>query len=417
MKRVTLRQLTVLSIRKVYYSDAFLYARRLVPIKKFKKALELEGLNKGNKVTLDRCFRAILWAISHGEKLSLRHLSKIGHNPLAKTMTNMPEKVSHVAIVKLLQNISVDKLHEIVHQMIKGYKAGAYPRKKAYQHVYLMDTTVLSYGHKRKGKKRPGDNDIPFTKLCARQLPQTYIPDQFFLSHNQSDKEAFEGLIEWDQEGKTYVFDMGHFKLSFYGKITSSGNTYVTKLHPQMSVTWHKKHSLPKSEQQRVGQYVPKKVAEVTIGSRRKKQQQVKMVYVERVKPVPDEKEPKRFWIITNSFTWKAKQIVEYWNLRWQVETYYNWLKNTIGFQGTQWATSQGMTVFLLLVMLAMVCLLAWCSRHHGIDWWQADKFSLGEALRTLCALLDRFWVYRTFQRLHKTPPNTTIPQKKVMKM
>lgn len=409
MKRATLSQLRILGIRKVFYSDTFLYGRCLLPINSFKKALALEGLDAGNKVTLDRCVRAILWSIIHGNKPTIRGISKTGQDPLAKTMTNMPECVSHVAIVKLFQKIETRKLAEIVHQISKGYATGARSRKKRYENLYLMDTTVLSNGHARKGKKQNTEQGFPFTKLCTRQLPQTYLVNMFFTSHDHSEKEPFETLIDWDKPGKTYVFDLGHHKLSFYGKITETRNFYVSKLLNQFTKTWHYNRPLSKKKQKQVGHYIPKMVAEATLGGKRreKDQQRVKMVYVQRVKPVPHE-EPKHFWIITNNFTWSAKRIVEYWDLRWQVETYYNWLKNTVGFQGTQWATMQGLTVFLLLTMVAMTCLLAWCSRYHGVDWWKAGRFSFGAALLSLCALVNKYWVYRTIQRIKNTTLDTS---------
>lgn len=93
----------------------------------------------------------------------------------------------------------------------------------------------------------------------------------FFKSHDHLEKEPFEGLIDWDKKGRTYLFDLGYHKLLFYGKITPTENFFVSKLLEQFVKTWHYMGPLPKKKQKQLGHYKPKMVAEVTLGSEKKK--------------------------------------------------------------------------------------------------------------------------------------------------
>lgn len=403
MRKKTLTEiLSVMNIRKVFYSDTFLYARALIPTRQLKEALKVEGVDYGRKITLTNVFKGIMWMVTHRQDLTLRELTNIGTSPTVRTATGMPESLSHVSIVKLLQKTDFLSVYEVMQQLLKGYLAGARTRKKRYEKVFITDTTVLTNGHKVKGKRTKEEARIfPFTKLCVLLSPETYLVQDWMFSHSHADNEAFETIVKWDKSGYTYVLDRGDIDMGFYKAFTDSGNFFVTERYSNHKIQWIYNVPLPKKPT--VKQFTLLRVGEAIIGANPNTRQRVKMVQVEKRKQNEPGKPPEKVWIVTNRLSLTPKRIVELWSLRWQIETSFNWLKRTCKLRGTQWNTVQGLEVFTSLLLTVMTILLAWCARHYGLTWWKAGTFSFREALRFLCLLLDRFWEYRAFQSRGKS--------------
>ena len=406
--------LPVEAIRTFFFSSTFKHLRGVIPTKRIAQAMEIVGLNTGYKLLHSSILRGMITLIGKKQSLTSRNMAELGNKRSTKLLTGLPEQLSHVAITKLYNRTSVPALYEVFEQCKKGILRGAKPGTRAWERVRILDCTTFTSGHKKKGKPTRR-TDVPLTKLGLSIVPQTYIPSDWMISHSHSDKEAFETLIQWHLERYIYVFDRGDIEVDFYNRIIASNNDFVTQQYSGHKIQWE--YNVPVNGTPKVGHFKILRKGKGILGADPKTQVRVQLVKVENTQSETTDDTPTQFWFVSSLLDCTPKKIVKLWMLRWEVETAFNWIKKTLGIQGTNWDCVHNFEVFIGFVLLALLFVLGWAVRRFGASWWKPQRFSLTDVLRKFSTVLSKFWEYRANNRPRGKTCTCCKQCGKVMKM
>lgn len=226
------------------------------------------------------------------------------------------------------------------------------------------------------------------------------MPSDWMISHSHSDKEAFEAVIKWHLERYIYVFNRGDIEVDFYNRIITSNNDFVTQQYSGHTIQWE--YNVPVNGTPKVGHFKILRKRKGILGADPKTQVRVQLVKVENTQSETTDDTPSQFWLVSSLVDCQPKKIVTLWMLRWEVETTFNWIKKTLGIQGTNWNRVHNFEVFIGFVLLALLFVLGWVLRRFGASWWKPQRFSLTDVLRKFSTVLSKFWEYRANNRTKK---------------
>ena len=108
-----------------------------------------------------------------------------------------------------------------------------------------------------------------------------------------------------------------------------------------------------------------------------------------------DEEKKAMLSLTTNDLESPNYVIVKRHAKRWEVEVVFDWLKNTIGpndhHRLTQWKKLPGLRNLIRIRLTLIGLLCAYAKRRWGADWWEPQRFSLGDVIRAYGEQLNRW--------------------------
>ena len=196
------------------------------------------------------------------------------------------------------------------------------------------------------------------------------IPAFAVISKGKLHDVNFLDLIEWIA-GAYYVMDRGYLDFGRLHRIHQSNAFFITRAKSNTCFTVVKSRRVDKSTGLRCDQTILLKYAE----SRKDYPG-----YLRRIKYY-DKETGKRFVFLTNDFDLPAKVIAEIYKARWQIESFFRWIKQNLRIKQF-YGHSDNAVRTQLWIAVAVYCLLAIIRKELAGD------RELGEIQEILSAII-----------------------------
>lgn len=324
-------------------------------------------------------FKLFLFSFLTGGGISLRILEAIFKSERFQHMFNLPSKaVKHSAFGMRLKNIDCGYFEKIFEHLIHSPKLEAvlFDRKKIA--VSKIDTTIVTLSSKllKFGlDDNPGTKTLKFGVELRSGIPVNIIcyKGQEYLSEDN----ALPKLILEHKQKKSVniaIFDRGVQRKQNFVDFHKAGVYFISRLSTQ-KVKMVKK--LPLSEKQ---------TQTLTILS----DQIIRFQSSENLKPQDATTEfrlvagknkdtKQKIHFLTNVIFLSAVEIAELYKSRWEIETFFKFIKQQLNFSHLLSRSENGIKVMMYLTMIAAILLTLYKKLNNIMGWTVAKIKFLDE--------------------------------------
>lgn len=227
--------------------------------------------------------------------------------------------ISNAQLPKLLTARPPELWEPLIAHLLKQL-----PKAKTPASVQAIDTSFFIMGFKLFARHFTG-RCTPHTsgyKAAVVLDLGTGAPLRLICRAGQgNDAEYLEAVIppQADIAGTLFLFDRGFRRYSFYDSLIERGAGFVTRCQPHMHYTVLQARSLPPDVPQLVSDEL------VAVGSRGLRMRH----HLRRI--VLHSRRGGQVEFLTSDLHLSALEVTELYRRRWQIETFFRWLKSTIG--------------------------------------------------------------------------------------
>jgi len=314
-------------------------------------------------------FKLFLFAFLTGGGVSLRILATIFKSERFKNLFNIPAKaVKHSALGMRLANIDCGYFARIFEHLLASPKLEAvtFDRKKV--SVSKIDTTIVTLSSKLL---KFGLDDNPGVKTLKFGVElRAGIPVNLLLFQGQeylSEDNALPKLILAQKQKKAVniaIFDRGVQRKQNFADFQKAGIYFLSRLSAQ-KVRVIKK--LPLTERQ---------TSTLTILS----DQIIKFASSENLRPEDAQAEfrlvigknkdtKQKIHFLTNVHFLSAAEIAELYKSRWEIETFFKFIKQQLNFSHLLSRSINGVKAMMYLTMIAAILLTLYKKLNNIMGW------------------------------------------------
>lgn len=239
-------------------------------------------------------------------------------------------------------------------------------------------------------------------RLSLRSLLPSFV---IIDSARENDVERLRELCAGLQRGEIVLFDRGYHRLAYYYELTQRGVFFVTRARE--NVTGRVLRQLPRGPDPRI-------LADehVHLGGR-----WVQGDYpgvLRRVTAVVEvDGQPRTLVFLTNNFTWSAGSVADLYRCRWQIESFFKQIKQTLQLADFLGHSANAVTwqIWMALLVYVLLRFQAWC--NHWAHSFSRLYTRLRAALwlpRPIGELLDHYGTADGAYPLLEAPHQTWWP-------
>lgn len=314
-------------------------------------------------------FKLFLFAFLNGGGVSLRILEAISKSERFKNLFNIPtQPVKHSAIGMRLKNIDGRYFEKIFEHLIHSPKLESvlFDRKKI--SVSKIDTTIVTLSSKLL---KFGLDDNPGVKTLKFGVElRAGIPVNLMLFREQKDlseDNALPKLILEQKQKKALniaIFDRGVQRKQNFADFHKQGIYFISRLSTQQVKVIRR---LPLAEKQ---------TSTLTILS----DQIIRFASSENLRAKDAETEfrlvigknrdtKQKVHFLTNVDFLSATEIAELYKSRWEIETFFKFIKQQLNFSHLLSRSENGIKVVMYLTMIAAILLTLYKKLNNIMGW------------------------------------------------
>jgi IS4 transposase len=220
-------------------------------------------------------------------------------------------------------------------------------RRAAADAVRLIDSTSLKLSS-LSADWASFSADVCGAKAHIVYDPQADRPIYFAVTPaNVNDITAAKAMpIEL---GASYVFDLGYYDYAWWARIDDAGSRFVTRLKNNTPLTVVHENAVPKDGNiisDRIG-HLPQRLA-----ASRKNPLQVPVREIRVIIGTG-----KLLRIVTNDLDAPAQQIADLYKLRWQIELFFRWVKQTLRITRFIGVSENAVRIQIAIALIAFLLL------------------------------------------------------------
>lgn len=314
-------------------------------------------------------FKLFLFAFLNGKAISLRILEVISKSERFRNLFDSETKsVRHSAIGMRLQKISFRYFEKIFEHLIASpeLESVIFGRKKIT--VRKIDSTIVTLSSKllKVGlDDNPGFKTLKFGVTLRESVPVNIM--LFQGQENLSEDNALPKLILENKQQKALniaIFDRGIQRKQNFADFNKNKISFVSRLSTQ-KITVVERLLLSERE-----------TATLTIVS----DQIIRFANDEGMKPedagtefrlitgiTKDTKQEMKF--LTNVLFLSAVEIAELYKSRWEIETFFKFIKQEMNFSHLLSRNENGIKVVMYLTMIATILLTLYKKKNQIVGW------------------------------------------------
>jgi len=290
----------------------------------------------------------ILMVFAQLEQLScLREISNsFSNNEFSKAIGL--DSISFSQVSRKLRSMMLETAQSLFQDLVRqvGIQTGFKPILQELGRLYLIDSSTISLCLTRyrwaSFRKTKGGIKI---HLRLRLFEQGVLPDAAVITPaKKADKTQMDVLVV-EEKGAFNVFDRAYLDYKKFDDYCENGILFASRLKKNALVEVIKE--LPVSPDSKI-----KKDSIVILGKEGFTKMQHPLRYIETV-----DSEGKPIIIITNNFKLSAEEIGDIYIYRWQIETFFKWIKQHLHIKHF-YGLSQHAVEMQLYIALTAYCLL-----------------------------------------------------------
>jgi len=349
-------------------------------------------------------FKLFLFAFLNGGGISLRILEAIFKSERFKTLFNLPaEAVKHSALGMRLKNIDCGYFEKIFEHLIRSpqLEAVLFDRKKIA--VSKIDTTIVTLSSKLL--KFGLDDNLGVKTLKFGVELRAGIPINVICFKGQkylSEDNALPKLILARQQKKAVniaIFDRGVQRKQNFVDFQKAGVYFISRLSTQ-KVETVKKLSLAEKQTPTLTRLSDQIVRFKSSENLRSEDLNTEFRLV--IGKNRDTKQ--KIYFLTNVLFLSAAEITELYKSRWEIETFFKFLKQQLNFSHLLSRSENGIKAVMYLTMIAAI-LLTLYKKFNNIMGWAVAKIKF---LDELYMEITGTWRYELATAFHPANLNSS---------
>lgn len=307
------------------------------------------GVNRYNtKLTGELIFKGLMRLILLGKKTSLRMLEALINDGIDHFEPS--PSVSYSGISKRLKDIKWSYFEALYQTLVNKLSSDLGATNERTLHRF--DSTIINLSGRliKDGLKIGGkasDSQIKVSVGLRQQLPTSV---RFCTLQEESSEDL--ALVRAINEARVdsediLLFDRGISKGETFGEFEAKDYKFVTRLNVGRRYHVIKTHSVssPIMEDLTVNLYAK--------GSKNPLPTALRLIKMLN-------KEGQELWFLTNLFDMSALEITELYRRRWDIEVFFKFIKQNLGYKHFLSHSMNGMRVYIYMVLITALVFLAY---------------------------------------------------------
>lgn len=344
-----------------------------------------------------RLFNLLLYALVFCKTMSQRKLEKVFESRIFCTLFDysMGEKVCHSSISERLSKVRVEFFREAYEFFYDKLHESYSSREIERMSLVRVDSTMVA---ETCNKLKKGFT-VGASKAGApvrKQVKYTMGYDGFsvklaevltepiYLSEDIAMPEVIQGMIKNDPEHRNfYVFDRGVASLKAYDAMESQQAKFVGRIRTNRKMETVRELEIPEEDRNAPDKLVldEDKVVHLHKSGTRKYDMVEYRVVSAHFKEPKDTTRPQNkgkykrveneVCFITNDMERPAKDILEIYRRRWDIEVFFRFLKQELSFSHFLSVNENGLQVILYMTLITAMLLMIY-KRENGMGYSMA---------------------------------------------
>lgn len=318
-------------------------------------------------------FKLFLFAFLNGGGISLRMLAAISKSERFKNLFNLPAKpVKHSAIGIRLKNIDSSYFEKIFEHLIHSPKLESVLFNRQKISVSKIDTAIATLSGKLLKFGLDDNRGIKTLKFGVEL--RAGIPVNLMLFKGQkylSEDNALPKLILDRKQKKALniaIFDRGIQRKQNFVDFHQQGIYFISRLSAQKVKVIKR---LPLMEKQTAALTILSDQIIRFASAENLKSEDAKTEF--RLVAGKNNRTKQKIYFLTNVAFLAAVEIAELYKSRWEIETFFKFIKQQLNFSHLLSRSENGIKVVLYLTMIAAI-LLTLYKRFNSIMGWAVAK-------------------------------------------
>jgi len=348
---------------------------KIIPKNLLRKIAQETKINYSvSKLTGENMFSLLLYGLISEKEVSLKILQAVFESPLFLGINQtQKQKINKSALSYRLKNMRSDYFKKVFDHLAEDKRVNQYLGivDKKYL-VKKVDSTIVTFSSKllKIGMNIfAGRKDLKFSTAIADGLPIEIelFTKKTYASENKALKEIINRKRAKQRDKITIlVFDRGIHNRDIFEEIVAQPQAhFVTRLTHQA----YKVDRINKIIQGRkAGKLILSKDEIIHFESKKEKRLQPY-----RLITALDPKTKKEYQFLTSILFLKAKEICSLYKDRWEIETFFKFLKQQLNFRHLISRSENGIKIVMYMTMIAAT-LIAIYKRINKIETWGSAK-------------------------------------------
>lgn len=320
--------------------------------------------------------KLLLYGVLTSERVSLRVLEEAFESQRFKTYAGVAsgETTAHSTLSDRLRHIKVGFFEQVYERLMKRFAQEVSQPYRTESKVHLrvnrVDSTMvrcsaklLAIGMVNGLRKKNGEanrfRQVKFTLGFDGLLPHVahLHTDQSDLADDRPLAEAVRALSV-DPES-VVVFDRGLKSRKVLASFVREGRYFATRINPTKEYQVVTTHALPENRCTETLELVSDQSVWLALNWNISKKTVYRLIVAKSLKS------GEMLFFLTNLFDLPAADITEIYRLRWEIETFFRFLKQEMNFSHLLSRDENGIRVMLFVTLIAAALLMVFRQRNQ----------------------------------------------------
>ncbi|HJD67415.1 MAG TPA: IS4 family transposase [Rickettsia endosymbiont of Bembidion lapponicum] len=332
---------------------------------------DLEKLGKLNEVDKyntklvgKMVFKGLMRLILMGQKTSLRALEMV-INRCVVDKNDDKNKVTYSGLSKRLKFINPDYFKGVYTDLMN--KVAKLLPKKTSHNLYRFDSTIINLsgylikdGLKVGGKSN--DSQVKVSVGLKNQLPTSI---RFCKGQEEGSEDI--ALVRAINEAKVekediLLFDRGIAKTGTFVEFDEKEYKFITRMHLKRRYDIIRENEITQKQQPDGSEILEDIIVNLyQAKSKVAKKHDLRLIKIRN-------KAGDEIWFLTNLFEMPAIQVTELYRRRWDIEVFFKFIKQNLGYKHFLSHTMNGMKVYIYMIIITALLFLVYKIRNnlHG---------------------------------------------------
>lgn len=338
-----------------------------------------------SKLTGKNMFSLLLYGFTSDRLVSLRILEQIFNSPIFQIQKMSKERIQHQSISERLKTIKVSYFKNIFNYLIEDKKVNnwsgitnqKYVIKKIDSTIVNLSSKLLHLGLKINSSKR----DLKFSLGLVEGLPVNLdlLTKQTYASEDKALPKIMAKIKRSKKKDKLtiFIFDRGVQKRDTFRWIDEALKSFfITRLSSQ-----HFKVDkvFKQIKGRKAGQLIL--ISDEIIhfaNSKDKDKSETKKQY--RLVTAFNPKTKEEYQFLTNIYFLNAVEICQLYKSRWEIETFFKFIKQNLSFSHLLSRTRNGIEIQMYMTMITAI-LIAIYKKINKVEGWIIAKMRMMQEL------------------------------------
>lgn len=328
---------------------------------------DLEKLGKLNEV--DRyntklvgkmIFKGLMRLILMGQKTSLRTLEMVINRCVADKNDNK-NKITYSGLSKRLKFINPDYFKGVYTNLVS--KVEKLLPKKTSHNLHRFDSTIINLsgylikdGLKIGGKSN--DSQVKVSVGLKGQLPTSI---RFCKGQEESSEDI--ALVRAINKAKVekediLLFDRGIRKVGTFAEFDEREYKFITRTYLKRRYCVIRKNEITQKQQPDGSEILEDNIVNLYSGSRAIAKHDLRLIKIKN-------KAGDEIWFLTNLFEMPAYEVTELYRRRWDIEVFFKFIKQNLGYKHFLSHTINGMKVYIYMIIITALLFLVYKIKNN----------------------------------------------------